>query len=660
MKILHILSIFFILLSQATSGEDRLQRVQYNNPGLVVDLGVGLSPWPVPLDADGDGDYDLIVSIGGRALGGTYVFDNITGNTAQNKFPVFKDGRRISRGYYNITPSYVDGRVIVAVRNLEFPDYATTGLETPAASGKFLANVHPRRLRINQWRYVDYDGDGDLDLTIGIEDWGDYGWDNQGPFQLGFNDQGEWVNGSILGQIYILINKGTTEKPDYGPATKLTAAGKIINGFGLPSQNFNDFDGDGDLDLMTGEFLDGFTYYQNIGTRSEPDYAAGQRLPFVIDLQGLVVVALDWDSDGDVDMVVGQEDGRIALIEHSGKVDKETGLPQFIPPRFFRQQAGAVMFGSLVTPVGVDWDGDGDDDIIAGNTAGNIGFIENLAGQGRTPVFAAKQYLEADGEVIRIQAGYNGSVQGPTEAKWGYTTLSVADWDGDGLLDLIVNSIWGKVIWYRNVGTRTVPKLAAARAVEVEAGGITKPEWNWWNPVGKELVTQWRTTPVAFDWNRDGLTDLVMLDQEGYLALFRRIKEEGKLKLLPAERIFVNEKGEPLKLSRGDNGASGRRKLHLVDWDGDGHIDLLADDLKTNVRFFRNISQSDKLVVFEDMGPMDTRILARHTTSPTTVDWDGDGIPELLVGAEDGRLYHMENPDRVSPGRKYKGAGHAK
>jgi hypothetical protein len=39
-----------------------LERLPYHNPGLRVDLGVGLWAWPVPCDADGDGDYDLIVS----------------------------------------------------------------------------------------------------------------------------------------------------------------------------------------------------------------------------------------------------------------------------------------------------------------------------------------------------------------------------------------------------------------------------------------------------------------------------------------------------------------------------------------------------------------------------------------------------------------------
>ena len=59
-------------------------------------------------------------------------------------------------------------------------------------------------------------------------------------------------------------------------------------------------------------------------------------------------------------------------------------------------------------------------------------------------------------------------------------------------------------------------------------------------------------------------------------------------------------------------------------------------------------------VWFRDEGPLDTRVLAGHDTSPTTVDWDKDGIPDLLVGAEDGRMYYKRNPradsDRISHG----------
>jgi hypothetical protein len=38
-----------------------LERLPYNHPGLVVDLGVGLGASPLPMDYDADGDLDLVV-----------------------------------------------------------------------------------------------------------------------------------------------------------------------------------------------------------------------------------------------------------------------------------------------------------------------------------------------------------------------------------------------------------------------------------------------------------------------------------------------------------------------------------------------------------------------------------------------------------------------
>ena len=121
-------------------------------------------------------------------------------------------------------------------------------------------------------------------------------------------------------------------------------------------------------------------------------------------------------------------------------------------PSTFDKQADTLKFGALATPFAYDWDNDGDEDIVCGNTAGSIGLFENLgAGENgiaemeRAEAARACRSSDGDTEPFRVMAGPNGSIQGPCEAKWGYTTFSVADWDGDGDGDIIYNSILGRL-----------------------------------------------------------------------------------------------------------------------------------------------------------------------------------------------------------------------
>jgi hypothetical protein len=591
------------------------------------------------MDYDSDGDYDMVVCCPDKPYNGTYFFENTSGNI---KMPVFRPAVKIGTGHRNIRLSYVDGKVRLLLPGREIEDFREPENQFNKTREIYPStNVHNSkgRVRANQWQYCDYDGNGAVDLIVGVGDWDDYGWDNA------FDNQGRWTRGPLHGYVYLVRNTGTNESPKYGKPERILTAGKPLDVYGMPSPNFADFDGDGDLDLICGEFIDKFTWFENIGTRRSPNYAAGRRLTYMgkllkMDLCMIVPVALDWDRDGDVDLVVGQEDGRVALMENTGKVIDN--MPQFLPAKFFQQQADMLKFGALVTPCSFDWDNDGDEDLICGNTAGYIGFIENLDG-GNPPRWAASVYLKADGEIIRIMAGPNGSIQGPCEAKWGYTTLNVADWNHDGLPDLVVNSIWGKVIWYENIGIRQKPELAPAQPVEVEwPGKPPKPVWTWWEPEGKILATQWRTTPVIIDYDKDGLNDLVMLDHEGYLALFKRSKQNKKLILLPGKRIFKTKTGDLLRMNDGIAGKSGRRKFCFVDWDLDGQLDSMVNS--QNINFLQNVSENKNAHVFSDQGMVSDRILAGHTTSPTIVDWNKDGISDLLVGAEDGFFYYMKNP----------------
>ncbi len=649
------ISVFFVswffLLIGYLPAEESLMPLRYNHPGLIVDLGVGLWAWPVPCDADGDGDFDLLVSCPDKPFNGVWFFENATGDTSTYPMPVFKPGRLLSKTTHYVMPSYVDGALRVLSPGFEYSNFTKSGTEEKLVlpiDARFHKplGTQPKgpKVRHNQWRYVDYDGDGKHDLIVAVEDWSYYGWDDA------WNEAGQWQNGPLHGWIYLFRNRGTTRQPDYAAPEFLEADGKRLDVFGCPSPNFEDWDGDGDLDLICGEFIDQFTYFENVGTRTAPKYGASHRVetidgePLAMELEMIVPIAFDWDRDGDSDLIVGDEDGRVAFVENVGLHSKNgTTRPQFAKPKYFQQEAEFLKCGALATPVGCDWDGDGDTDIVSGNTAGYIELFENLSGpKVEFPKWNKPIRLKVDGRDFRIMAGPNGSIQGPAEAKWGYTTLNVGDWDGDGLPDIIFNSILGRVEWLRNIGSRASPKFSQPQSIDVEwETDQPKLAWGWLRPQGKELLTQWRTTPAIFDFNDDGLLDLAMLDHEGYLAYFERARIDQRLVLKSPQRKFVDANKQPLRLNAGAAGKSGRRKLCVTDWNCDGKFDFLLNS--ANADFLEQVESVDGKWVMRNAGTLASKNIEGHDVSPTVGDFDGDKIPDFLGGAEDGRLYYLKN-----------------
>jgi predicted neuraminidase len=618
---------FFSLVADSTAwaDEEKLQPLRYNNPGLEVDLGVGLWAWPLPLDFDDDGDLDLVVSCPDKPSNGLWYFENPS-QDPHEPLPVFKPAVWLGPTGHNVQVSHVDGRPRLLRENVEYPRFRETG--TAGDGGVAIypnGSFHAGNTRARMWRLVDWEGDGDQDLLVGIGDWSDYVWDQA------YDAEGRWRNGPLHGWVYLIEN---VEGVYSDTPRKVLAGGSPIDVFGWPSPNLADFDGDGDLDLICGEFLDGFTYFCNVGTRERPEFASGFKLigadgqPLVMHLQMITPTAIDWDADGDSDLIVGDEDGRVAFVENITVGQGRT--PVFKQPIYFRQQADTLKFGALATPHAHDWDGDGDEDLLCGNTAGNIAVFTNLDGEGTQ--WSAPQLLEADGRTFRVMAGPSGSIQGPAEAKWGYTTLSVADWDEDGRDDILVNSIWARIQLLRNTSEGLVEEpLAFWRSGR-------PPKWSWWQSAEGNLQTQWRTTPLATDFDGDGHLDLVMLDQEGYLTCQSRASAET--------RIFIDENNQSLQLNNRSAGRSGRVKLDVVDWDGDGRLDVVVNS--ENALWYRNCEERDGKVVLKKVGNLARRNISGHTSSPTACDFDADGKPDLVIGAEDGRLYFIKHDDCVS------------
>ena len=88
---MNIKQLLFVLLpliaSRSTGTAGEFERLKYQHPGLIVDLGVGLWAWPLPMDFDGDGDLDLVVNCPDKPSNGVYFFENASGDTAHNSTP---------------------------------------------------------------------------------------------------------------------------------------------------------------------------------------------------------------------------------------------------------------------------------------------------------------------------------------------------------------------------------------------------------------------------------------------------------------------------------------------------------------------------------------------------------------------------------------------
>src|SRR5204863_208034 len=132
------------LLAVAThAAETALQRLAYNNPGLLVDLGVGLWAWPLPMDYNGDGLMDLVVVCTDKPYNGTWFFENSGQIDAQLKLPIFKPAVLIGKSAPSVGISYVNGKPLVTAtasvkageiynyRGNVFPDFLKSQFANP-------------------------------------------------------------------------------------------------------------------------------------------------------------------------------------------------------------------------------------------------------------------------------------------------------------------------------------------------------------------------------------------------------------------------------------------------------------------------------------------------------------------------------------------------
>lgn len=358
-----------------------------------------------------------------------------------------------------------------------------------------------------------------------------------------------------------------------------------------------DIDGDSDADLfLTGRDESRLTFYRNEGAGNLGEFSLAEESLNGIQFEpGDNRLAFeDIDSDGDQDLFVGGNDGRLRYFRNDG----DPSEPSFsLTTAFF----DSIDVGNISSAAFGDLNNDGRRDLVVGSyREGFFYYTRNAAGP---PDFAFVDTLrDAGGDILRP-----GSV---------FYVPTLVDIDADGDLDLFAGSSDQGLAFFRNEGTPSAPQFTL-----VDASFVEPPDY-----------IEGLLTPTLVDIDGDLDFDLFTGSNNGVVSFYRNDGSQS-------EPLFVLISPE-LQLDYLDFGFYA--KPTLVDIDADGDLDLFATNETGKFDFLENVGSSTEPSfrwITDNFGGVAEKL----RSEPAWGDLDADGDFDLLIGQSGGGILVFEN-----------------
>jgi uncharacterized repeat protein (TIGR01451 family) len=512
----------------------------------------------------------------------------------------------------------------------------------------------PPETPISRYFFVDWDGDGDLDVFVG-EKYGDLVEESSGLRYL------ENV-GSETDPVYQELTG--TDNPADGLDFTPPGDGSFPDDPLAPA--VVDIDGDDDLDLFVGtgdKDADGrVLFFENVGGTLTRNDADNPFAPFVFGTGGATPFFIDWDDDEDLDVFVGSGNfmtsgaDDVFFLRNVGDETNPIFSDETDTPA---DPFAGVVWEAPTAPAFADLDGDGDLDGFVGdayfvryfeNTAGVFteltGYANPLAGSvliQPAPVFPD---VDGDGDLdVFLGGGYYGSVHfientGTATDPQLLTTgnnVELFDFDGDGDLDAFSGiylavpggdgEVEDRVAYFENVGTAAEPGW-------VLRSGTDNPFFAF----NESVVDFFAAAPTLGDVDGDGLLEAFVGQYDSALEYLEHNPGTGQFEpgVHPLEAVDFGSEADPL----------------LADLNGDGELDLVVghyDDGDHYVSIFLNPpgpagldAPADAVLSFPDVdGP---------AQAVTAGDVDGDGDPDLILSISPYEIGLLPNTgDEMNP-----------